>query len=283
MRAKLLIFALAFVFCLLWLTVQTGAAFSRARLEKESHQTFSLTSTGQVKLDNLNGIVRISTWDRAEVQVDAVKIAETEAELEEVKIEIDSKPEHIRIHTKYPTTKWSLWKRNNSTTVEYDLKVPVHAVLEHIENVNGRIEIEGVQGRVHASTVNGKMSLNGLAADADLDSVNGSILVMFDNLEAVHRASLKTVNGRVSLTLPPDGNAELSAHTLNGRISSGLDVAPTKHWPIGSDLHGTLGTGGTQIHAETVNGAIQFRRGEADKIARQSELQAAGPKPEREE
>ncbi len=274
MNAKLIIFGAAIVISLLWLSVQTGAAFSKAKVQKEFNQTYALAATGQVRLDNVNGKVHIVAWDRAEVKVEAVKLAETEEELEAVKIVIDSKPDQIRIHTKYPGTKWSLWKRNNSTTVEYDVKVPSHAVLEEINNVNGRVEIQGVHGRVHASTVNGKLAVDGLTADADLGSVNGSVLAAFDNLDAVKRASLKTVNGRVSVTLPPDANADVSAHTLNGGIHSSPDLPAKKHWPVGTDLHGTLGKGGTQIHAETVNGSIQMQQAEPGKSASHSEPQS---------
>src|SRR6266699_1760572 len=221
MNATLIIYAPAIIIALLWRSAQTGAAFSKATLQKEFNQTYALAATGHVRLDNVNGKVRITAWDRAEVKVEAVKLADSEEELEAVKIVIDSKPDQIRIHTKCPSTKWSLWKRNNSTTVEYDIKVPSHAVLEEINNVNGRVEIQGVHGRVHASTVNGKLTVEGLTADADLGSVNGSVLAAFDNLDSVKRASLKTVNGRVSVTLPPDAYAEVSAHTLNGGIHCG--------------------------------------------------------------
>ena len=280
MNAKLILFGAAIIISLLWLSVQTGAAFSKATVQKEFNQTYALAASGQVRLDNVNGKVRITAWDRDEVRVEAVKLAESEEELEAVKIIIDSKPDQIRIHTKYPSTKWSLWKRNNSTTVEYDIKVPSRAVLDEINNVNGRVEIQGVHGRVHASTVNGKLMAEGLTADADLGSVNGSVLAAFDNLDAVKCTSLKTVNGRVSVTLPPDANAEISAHTLNGSISSGLDLPAKKHWPVGTDLQGTLGKGGAQIHAETVNGSIQMRLAEA-KSASHSEPQSSQPKPEK--
>ncbi len=281
MNAKLIIFGAAIIISLLWLSVQTGAAFSKATLQKEFNQSYALADTGQVRLDNVNGKVRITAWDRAEVKVEAVKLAETEEELEAVKIVIDSKPDQIRIHTKYPSTKWSLWKRNNSTTVEYDIKVPSHAVLEEINNVNGRVEIQGVHGRVHASTVNGKLTVEGLTADVDLGSVNGSVLAAFNNLDAVKRASLKTVNGRVSVTLPPDANAEVSAHTLNGGIHCGPELPAKKHWPVGTDLHGTLGKGGTQINAETVNGSIQMHQAEPAKSGSHPDPQSTQPKLEK--
>ena len=43
-----------------------------------------------MELDNINGDVHISSWDRNEVKVDAIKYADTKEGLEEAKIEIDS-------------------------------------------------------------------------------------------------------------------------------------------------------------------------------------------------
>src|SRR5207249_2158186 len=104
-EVRMILFGAAIIICLLWLSVQTGAAFSKATVQKEFNQTYALAATGQVRLDNVNGKVRITAWDRDEVRVEAVKLAESEEELEAVKIIIDSKPDQIRIHTKYPSTK----------------------------------------------------------------------------------------------------------------------------------------------------------------------------------
>ena len=55
-----------------------------------------------MELDNINGAVHISTWDRNEVKVDAVKYADSKERLEEAHIEIDSGKDHLSIRTKYP-------------------------------------------------------------------------------------------------------------------------------------------------------------------------------------
>lgn len=213
-------------------------------------------------MDNVNGKIRIVTWEQPEIKVDAIKRGTTENDLDEVKIEIETKPDYIRIHTASPRNRWKLWGRGNSTSVEYDIQVPANVRLGKVENVNGSLSVAGVRGRIHASSVNGQLTAEGVEANVDLESVNGRVRVSFDNLQAVTHATVKTVNGGVAVILPTDASAEVSAHTLNGSINSGHGLAPKKHWPIGSDLHGTLGKGGTQLNAETVNGSIQIRVGE---------------------
>ena len=258
MKTKIAAFALAIGVCLFWLATQTGVAFGKAKIQSQFQQTYSLASTGEVRLDNVNGTIRITAWDRPEIKIDAVKAADRQSDLDDVKIEIKAQADRISIHTVYPRHKRTFWGRNNSATVDYDLQVPANARLSKIENVNGSIEIVGVRGLIRASNVNGRVGLEGVAADANLETVNGRLQASFADLETVKHASLKTVNGRVALKLPVGASAELSANTVNGSINSGAGLPIKKHWPIGSDLHTTLGKGGPQIRAETVNGSIQI-------------------------
>ena len=73
------------------LALGAHAADHRGALTEEFHQTYALTADGRVELDNINGDVHISSWDRNEVKVDAVKYADTKERLDEAKIEIDSR------------------------------------------------------------------------------------------------------------------------------------------------------------------------------------------------
>jgi DUF4097 and DUF4098 domain-containing protein YvlB len=227
-----------------------------AAVKEEFHQTYPLTSDGEVRLDNVNGKVRITAWDRAEVEIDAVKLADTQEGLDGLQIEVTSKPTQVRIHTEYPKGKAKHGK-SESASVEYELKVPAGTHLEEVESVNAEVDIEGVTGRVHASTVNGGLIAKGLASDSKLESVNGNVEAAFQKFEGVKSVSLKTVNGKLQLNLPSDANAEVSGKTLNGTIHGEGGLTATKNWPVGSTLKGTLGKGDAHIKLESVNGSIR--------------------------
>jgi DUF4097 and DUF4098 domain-containing protein YvlB len=243
-------------------SLQGGLALAKDQVQEEFHQSYPLTPNGRLRLDNVNGKVRITAWDRAEVKVDAVKRADQQERLDQVKIEIESAPDQIRIHTRYPESgsRWRL--KYESPSVDYEIKVPVQARIDRVHTVNGSLDIEGVQGAVHASTVNGHMHLRGLADETALESVNGTVEAAFDRVEGVKSITLKTVNGKVELALPPNTDAELSAKTVNGNIRTDDDLTVQKNWPVGRELHGKLGKGGTRIKAETVNGSINIRHTE---------------------
>src|SRR5271169_4559537 len=63
------------------------AARASDRLTEEFHKTYPISATGRVELDNINGDVHISSWDRNEVKVDAIKTAGTKERLDEARIE----------------------------------------------------------------------------------------------------------------------------------------------------------------------------------------------------
>src|SRR5262245_39802674 len=104
---------------------------------EEFHQTYPLSPTGRVSLENLNGGVQIKIWDRAEIQVDAIKLAYRRERLAEAKIEINASQDNIRIKTEYPD--WNQNFRgdegrwNNPAIIDYTLTVPRKAILESIE------------------------------------------------------------------------------------------------------------------------------------------------------
>jgi len=79
---------------LLVLGLGAHAADHRGAFTEEFHQTYSLTPDGRVELDNINGAVHISTWDKNEVKVDAIKYADGSPG---ILVSVEETPEHIAI------------------------------------------------------------------------------------------------------------------------------------------------------------------------------------------
>src|SRR5687767_7874959 len=153
----------------------SGAEQPGEQVTEEFHQTYPLSATGRVNLGNINGGVKIKVWDRAAVQVDAVKKAWRRDRLAEAKIDVTSTEENIRIKTEYPEQNQNFRKGegryDNPAIVEYSLTVPRKVTLESIELVNGQLDIEGVEGNVKASSINGPVTARGLMGEAKLSTV----------------------------------------------------------------------------------------------------------------
>lgn len=242
------------------LALSAHASDHRGAFTEEFHQTYALTPDGRVELDNINGAVHISSWDRSEVKVDAVKYADSKERLDEARIEVNSGNDYVSIRTRYPNHQQNFnWgSYNNPAGVEYTLTVPRNARLDEIKLINGSLDVNGVTGEVRASCINGRLEANNLAGRADLSTINGHLDARFDQLSG-SSVELKSVNGSVELTIPSDSKAEMEASTVSGGIENDFGLHVNHHRFVGHDLRGELGTGGPRIRLENVNGRIDIR------------------------
>jgi len=79
--------------------------------------------------------------------------------------------------------------------------------------------------------------------------------------------SVQTESGNISLSLPKSANTDLSLRSLDGTISSQLDVLA--FGPVNShSLDGRIGRGGTPIIIRTTRGSVSLIADEAGRIAR---------------
>jgi DUF4097 and DUF4098 domain-containing protein YvlB len=245
---------------LLAFAIGAHASDHRGALSEEFHQTYAITSDGRIELDNINGAVHISSWDRSEVKVDAVKYADTKERLDEAKIEIDSGKDYLSIRTKYPdhNNNWNWGSHNNPASVEYTLTVPRSANLDEIKLINGALDLTGISGEVRASCINGRLEAHDLSGRAKLSTINGRLDARFAQLSG-QDIDLNSVNGSLELTIPSDSNAEVDASTVSGGISNDFGLRVNDHRFVGHDLRGELGKGGSHIRLSDVNGRIEIR------------------------
>lgn len=237
---------------------------SGEEMREEFHQTYPLSQSGRVSLENINGDVQIKVWDRAAVQVDAIKKAYRKDRLAEATIEVNATEENIRIKTEYPDEPQNFrngqGRYDNPATVDYTLTVPRKAALESVELINGSIDIDGVEGSVKASSINGRLNARGLLGEARLSTINGPLNATFNQLDESKAISLGSVNGNVTLVIPSNANASVRAGTVHGGISSDFALHIKHGEYVGHSMDGQIGTGGPKIKLGNVNGGIRVSR-----------------------
>jgi DUF4097 and DUF4098 domain-containing protein YvlB len=233
---------------------------NRGAYTEEFHQTYPLSAGGRVELENINGPVHITAWDRNEVKVDAVKYANRQERLADAKIEVEAGSDYVSIHTQYRNHDLTFndHDRNNPPSVEYTLSVPRTARLDEIKLVNGALDVSGVGGEVRASCVNGHLRARDLQGRAELSTVNGRLEAQFAQLSN-SPIDLSSVNGGLDVTLPSDSKADLEASTVHGGIENDFGLRVRNHQYVGHDLRGELAGGGTRIKLSNVNGHIEIR------------------------
>lgn len=234
----------------------SAQALNGNNVTEEFHKTVPLSTSGRVSLENVNGNVEITGWDKNEVQIDAVKSARDQQRLDEAKIEVEGSGDSIQIRTRYPEGHTN----DNPASVHYTVHVPAGAQLTKISLVNGSLDVSQVRGEVNANLVNGKLKAHDLAGRARLSTVNGSSDVSYNSLANVSEVKISAVNGSINLMLPASPNANVSASTTNGSIKSDFPIQVESGF-VGRHMTGTLGSGGTRIELSNINGSTHIGPG----------------------
>lgn len=265
-----------------------GGDWHHDRFKEDFHQSHPLKSGQRISLESFNGSVEIMGWEKDEVDVTAVKYASSKDYLDQLRIDVKSSADAVRIRAERPADR--SWR--GGMGVKFVIRVPKKTELERIETTNGSIRIEGVDGAsrlrstngsvrasringsIDATTTNGSIELTGTVGDAVLHTTNGSVRAddvrgAFDanTTNGAVRARINeplgkairahTSNGSITIQLPTGLKAELRARTSNSSISSDFEVVGSKGK---HRLDGTINGGGPLVDLSTSNGAIRVER-----------------------
>jgi hypothetical protein len=166
-------------------------------------------------------------------------------------------PDPARPNECLPGDKGRMSTRNNDVNVEFVVKVPAGVRLA-ARTVNGAVDASGLTADADAETVNGsvKVETNGVAR---AQTVNGSVQASMGRADWPSDLGIKTVNGSIRVTLPRSASATVDAETVNGSIETDFAVEGGK--ATKRRLTGTIGSGGRALTLETVNGSIHINQG----------------------
>jgi DUF4097 and DUF4098 domain-containing protein YvlB len=226
-------------------------------------QSYPLTRNGRVSISNVNGSITIEAWDRDEVRLEATKIADSKETLADVDININSTADSLVVEADHKPSQWHNKSTDNKyrkLEVEFRLSVPRTAVLNEIQTVNGSVTVSNFTNITKISAVNGNVTATNLRGTAHLGTVNGQVNADFDRVDAASKINLSTVNGKVILVLPSDVSATLKADSLNGSITNDFGLPVRKGEYVGRDMYGRIGSGGSQIKLNSVNGGLAITR-----------------------
>jgi DUF4097 and DUF4098 domain-containing protein YvlB len=218
------------------------------RYREDFHYSFPLTTGGTVRLDNFNGAVEISGWDRNTVEIDGTKYAKTEYRLKEMKIDIVPSASSITIRTVPPIDRFG------NAGARYTIHVPKKTVLAGIVSSNGSIRVEGIEGDTHLRTSNGSVHATMLVGPLDVQTSNGSVDVSEINGDTTLHSSNGTIRADVR-------KGRFGASTSNGSITAHLreaDSGPVRLSSSNGHIELTMDAA-REVHATTTNSSITVR------------------------
>ena len=218
-------------------------------MREQFQRNYTLSPHARIRIENRYGDVCITGWDRDEVRIEAIKSAGDAGRLNDASIIVDATAERLVVRTQYAA------ESEEPASVEYRISVPRTANLDDIRLTNGALSIVGLAGAVKATSVNGNIKADRLEGKADLATVNGQVEAGFNRISASQPISLRSVNGRIVLSIPSGSGAQLIAQNRSGEIQTDFETAPqlTSH-----HLETVLGSGGPQILLHNITGGISI-------------------------
>lgn len=230
-----------------------------AKETAEWRRTYQLQPGGTVEIGNVNGRIQVEPSGSNAVEVLAEKMARAASPegakdaLSRTEIREDVSPTRIHLETKHERAMGFF--ASNNVEVRYTVKVPAGADVT-FTTVNGGIEVSGLGGRIKVETVNGGITARDISGAIDASTVNGGVNVDLTRVSA-DGAKLGCVNGGLTLRLPADAKADITARVVNGGIDAeGLHVDAIEK--SRRRFEGRLNGGGPRISLDGTNGGIRI-------------------------
>jgi len=233
------------------LVLGTLSALPCSAFRNDFEHTYPLKPGGSFELQNVNGRVEVQGWDRPEVEIRATKTAtKSHSDLERVHIDVNANPDSVSVVTQYPQDE------GVDVVVDYTIRLPHTAQVEHITTVNGTLIVSGVDTLRDLRTVNGNIEVYEAGGTLHAKTTNGNLHLELARFEGANDATADTTNGSVLLAILPGAGARIEARSLNGDFRTELPLALESSLAP-REIHGTLGGGGGSIRLHTVNGSIR--------------------------
>ncbi len=227
---------------------------------------------GRLVLDAVStGEVRVTAWDRDEIEVVATIEAAAASEeaarslLRTTAIETDN-----GVRATGPLT--DVADRSARTpwvAVHYDVHVPRRTDLD-VTVVSGPAIVEGVTGTLRVRGERSRIRLRDVSGTLEAMTTRGDVEVTLSDTAFGSSINAETQRGQISLSFPEGYSALLDASTLDGEIHAG-DVALTNSTRERStttddrgsvsreSVRGTMGRGGARLHVFARHGDIVIR------------------------
>ncbi len=228
---------------------------AQAKVSEENTARYPFDSDGSISVENINGSIKISSWDESDIEFTYVITGNSQKDLDRIDVDVRHSSDRFDVETDHKSSGFG-WNSGGGSA-SYTLKVPEGVTLKLIDTVNGSIKIFGRFAEVEADTVNGDITVEGSTGDINLDTVNGSIELTLDSMDD-QDITMDSVNGRLELYIPGSLDASISADTVHGAIRNDFGLDVNKGW-VGQELKSTVGNGRANISMDTVNGAIEIR------------------------
>ena len=210
-------------------------------------KTFPLDADAAFSLQNMNGSVVVSGWDKPRAEVRAIQRGSGN----EIPVFFTVGKKSVSIRTA---------ETRGGRDLRYEIKLPQELGRVDIRSVKGSIKVSDIAGTIAVEAVNGTIELSGVSGVSKAKTVNGSIKSILEEASNVPM-EFSTVSGSIDLTVKSGFDATLDASAVHGSISidDQFGISVEKQL-VGQHARGEIGSGGQPLKLTTVNGSIKLAK-----------------------
>ena len=243
-----------------------GCGTNDTVLEEIFEQVYTIEPNTNVSIQNRDGAVLIYGSDGNELQVRAVKKAYSRERLNQIAIDVSTKPGVVSVSTKFPPQpKWALSDR--SGTADYTIVLPASVAICALDLNAGEVLLDSMPGReARVRLGDGRIFARNCFTNLDLSINRGTLTLSYDWWEEEKFFAQATmIQGNAWVWLPSDAAFHLFVNAGHGKIANDFSNLPIS---ANSSIRGMKidqvinGGGSAAIKIRVENGNIRI--GEAN-------------------
>ena len=203
-----------------------GGADNRV-LEDVFERVYVVEPGVAVTIQNRDGAVLVYGSDANEMRVRCVKKAYSRERLNQIAIDISTKPGTVSLVTRLPPQpKWAFSDR--SGTVDYTVVVPATASISALDLNAGEVVLDSMRGReARAQLGDGRIFAWNCFTNLNVTMNRGTLTLAYDWWQQEKfSAQVNVGQGNAWVFLPTEAGFHLLAHAAKGKIANDFNNVP---------------------------------------------------------
>lgn len=230
----------------LLLVVMLTVLGAGAQANEVVNETVAARPDGTVEIESLSGSIKVSGWDRAEVEVRGTLGREAEG----LDIDASGSRVNIKVEIRDDDHGGDGWGYRGGGGSHLEIHVPMASRVD-VETVSADIEASSLSGELELESVSGRVTVSGRPGGLDLASVSGVVEVEL----APDESDLETVSGDIEVG---EAGGDLDAASVSGDIHvAGGEIEGGSFETVSGDIRVEAPvSGGGSVVMETMSGKV---------------------------
>src|SRR5882724_11974735 len=165
-------------------------------------RTIQMDPGGTLRLKNFSGRVTITSSDRSEIVIDAVRRGRR-AQLDRIRLDIHTSGSNVVVvdANQRDHSWWDFASGNNVVETDFDIKVPRRTELD-LSVFSSPVSITGVEGSHRLHGFSSPLVLNDVAGSVRAHTFSGSVTIRETSWELNRTIDVDTFSGSIELHVP---------------------------------------------------------------------------------